>query len=369
MKILCDRQALAEAFATASLFAAKNSPKPILQNVKLEATGDDEVTLTATDLELGATVKVAKASVDKPGRVVLPAASFLAILRENGDEKIQIQETSKNIVVKGERSEYKLASEDAAEFPLVTAGELTSYHAMPADKFRECILRTEYAATESERYALAGVMFEMSAGKMIAVATDGRRLSKVEYVADSVGGHSISEGAAIVPSRALKAIAKAIANCEGPAKLAVRSNDILIQTEQATFYSRLLEGRFPRWRDVFPNRTQSHKFELAADSLLSTIRQAAIMTSEESAGVTFSFAAGQLSLESSTSGKGKATVTMPVSYDGEPVEITLSHPFVADFLKIVGETSVTLDIENSQNAAVLTAGSYGYVVMPLSKDR
>ena len=37
--------------------------------------------------------------------------------------------------------------------------------------------------------------------------------------------------------------------------IAARANDVLVKTPRTTIYSRLVEGRFPKWRDVFPQRT------------------------------------------------------------------------------------------------------------------
>ena len=63
---------------------------------------------------------------------------------------------------------------------------------------------------------------------------------------------------------------------------------------------------------------------------------------------------------------------MPISYDGPQIIVSLDHRFVLDFLKVLSpEQNITLDIENGETAVVFHAddGSYGYVVMPLSRDR
>ena len=122
MKILCDREKLAAAFQTAALFAPSRSPKPILQNVKLEVAKTGAIFM-ATDMEVGVRIAVEGVDVTKEGSAILPLANFGAILRESSDEKLQIEVTSKGTVIKGERSEFKLTSEDPAEFPAVAAFE------------------------------------------------------------------------------------------------------------------------------------------------------------------------------------------------------------------------------------------------------
>ena len=51
MKVICNRGALLEALTVAGSVAAARTPKPILQCVKLSASGN-ELTVSATDLEV-----------------------------------------------------------------------------------------------------------------------------------------------------------------------------------------------------------------------------------------------------------------------------------------------------------------------------
>ena len=51
--------------------------------------------------------------------------------------------------------------------------------------------------------------------------------------------------------------------------------------------------------------------------------------------------------------------------------LALDHRFVSDFLKVLDpEKVITFEIENADSAALLsTDDGYGYVVMPLARDR
>ena len=62
---------------------------------------------------------------------------------------------------------------------------------------------------------------------------------------------------------------------------------------------------------------------------------------------------------------------LPIPYEGEAIILTLDHRFVADFLKVLeAEKTFTVEIENEESAALFsTEDGYGYVVMPLARDR
>jgi DNA polymerase-3 subunit beta len=105
--------------------------------------------------------------------------------------------------------------------------------------------------------------------------------------------------------------------------------------------------------------------------MYSALRQAAIVSSDESRGVDFTFNQGSLVLSNSTAEVGQSRIEMPVPFDNDELTITLDHRYVADFLKVLQpDKTFTLDIENGDQAAYcVTDDNYGYVIMPLAKDR
>jgi DNA polymerase-3 subunit beta len=372
MKIVCDREKLFSAFQTAAVFASARSPMDILKNVKLEVDGQT-ATMMATDMEVGVRVAVTGVEVETPGAAILPVGNFGAILRENHDAQLKIEVTQRSTIVKGERSEFKLAGQDPDEFPAVAKFEEEKYHVIPAPLFRQILSRTEFATDmESSRYALGGVLIELDGNKIIAVGTDGRRLAKMEGPVEAVNGHRTGDNTTIVRTQSIRQMLRVISDSDGQVQLACRSNDVLVRTERVTCYSRLVEGRFPRWRDVFPSRRDAAKIEMPVGQLHSALRQAAVVTDAESRGIDFTFGEGTLMLAAATAELGQSRVEMPIAYDGPQIIVRLDHRFVSDFLKVLSpEQNVTLEIENGETAAVFLAdeATYGYVVMPLSRDR
>ncbi len=370
MKVTCDREALLAAFQTAAAVVPSRSPKPILQNIKLEVS-DQGAILLATDLEIGIRIQVPGIQVHTPGSAILPLGRFGSILRESSDDMLHLESDGQSTTVRGERSEFKLPSENPQEFPAVADFQEGAYHELSARLLRELIKRTIFATdNESSRYALGGVLLEMGPEKIVGVGTDGRRLAKMEVPAHSVGGHQSGDSMTIVPSKAMQLIERALTDGDAEIQLAARPNEILIRSPRATIYSRLVEGRFPKWRDVFPQRTNAAKVELTVGPLHSAVRQAAIVTSEESRGVDFNFKAGSLVLSGRAAELGQSRVELPIAYDGAELSITLDPRFVSDFLKVLDpEKVVTVELKDSESAAVCsTDDGYGYVIMPLARD-
>ncbi|MFM2094073.1 MAG: polymerase subunit beta [Planctomycetota bacterium] len=370
MKLQCNREALLAAFNVVANVVPSRSPKPVLMNVKLDAV-DQQVWLTGTDLEVAMRISVPDVEVEVPGSVLLPVGRFGLILRESNDQKLRLHVEANGTIVRGDRSEFKLAGGNPDEFPPVPSFEESRYQELSARLFKELIRRTVFATdTENSRYALGGVLLEFEQQKITAVGTDGRRLARMEGPSSSVGDHHLAEAMTIVPTRSMQLIDRALTDGDAEIRVATRGNDILVQTARATIFSRLVEGRFPRWRDVFPQRREAVSIQLPAGRLYSALRQAAVVASEDSRGVDFQFAGGSLILSASTAEIGQARVEMPIDYSGSPQQISLDHRYVSDFLRVLdSEKIVTFEMEGPEAAALLsTDDGYGYVIMPMARE-
>jgi DNA polymerase-3 subunit beta len=310
--------------------------------------------------------------VQVPGSAILQLSRFGPILRESSDEQLRLEADGQGTIVRGARSEFKLPGENPAEFPSVADFNEAKYHELPARLLRELIRRTTFATdNESSRYALGGVLLEFGEQQIIAVGTDGRRLAKMEVPAQSIGGHQTGDSMTIVPAKAMQLIERALTDGDAEIQVAARANEILVRSPRATIYSRLVEGRFPKWRDVLPQRSGTQKIELKVGALHSAVRQAAIITSEESRGVDFTFQDGTLILSGRAAEVGQSRVELPIGYDGPAISITLDPRYVNDFLKVLDpERNFTLDLKDAESAAVgQTDDGYAYVIMPLARDR
>ena len=370
MKVRLTREPLLAALQSASAVVPARSPKPVLSNVKLEAHGTSAV-LSATDLEVGIRIELEAVESGAAGAVLLPSGRLMAIVRESQPGTVfDIHSDGTAAIVKAPRSEFRLPAEDPLEFPAVATFPGGGCVELATPLVRELVRRTVFATdSESSRYALGGVLVEMAPGAVIAVGTDGRRLARMQGPAESKEG-GIGEAQPIVPARAMQLVERCLGGADQPVQLAVRGNEILVKTGGTTISARLVDGRFPRWRDVFPDRPDAMRVQLVAGPLLAAVRQAAIVTSEQSKGVDFSFEPGQLVLTGRSAESGESRVELPIDHSGATVRIKLDPRFMSDFLRVLDPgATVTVELTDAQSACVCTTeDGYGYVIMPLAAD-
>lgn len=371
MKITCQRDALSSAFSLAASIAPTRSPKEILQNVKITASAG-KLTLTATDMEVGIRLEVRDSvDIETEGTALLPVSRTMMLLRESNDETLSLLTDDTAVLIQGSHSKYRLPGINPDEFPPVSGFEEEKYHVIPRRLLREMIRRTAFATdAETSRYALGGVLLELEQDTVIAVGTDGRRLARMEGGGEAVGGHQTSGMSTIVPTRAIQLIERALDVSDETVDVAARPNDLLVRTSQAVIYTRLVEGRYPNWRQVFPHRERAVQLDMTVGPLFAALRQAAIVTDHESRGIRFTFADGTLKLEASTADIGESQVEIPIAYDGEPITMRMDHRYVADFCKVLdAETNFVLEIESGKSPALLTTeDGFAYVIMPMADD-
>ncbi|MEO2045709.1 MAG: DNA polymerase III subunit beta [Pirellulales bacterium] len=371
MKITCDREQLLQAFQTVATVAPSRSPKPILQNVKLEVS-DQGVELLATDLEIGIRHVVSGVDVQVPGSVILSVSRLGSIVRESTDEALQMEADHQGVTIRGLRSQFQLPVENSSEYPVVAAFKADNCYEVSSRLLRELIHRTIFATdNESSRYALGGVKLEFEESSVTAIGTDGRRLAKMSGPISRKGPPAEDHQTIIVPTKAMHLIEKALSPSDAEVQLVISGNELLVHTPKVTISARLLEGRFPDWRKVFPEQENSVQLELAVGSLHAAVRQAAIVTSEESRGVDFMFSEGMLVLSGRAAEIGQSRVELPIGYDGDALTTSLDPRFVIDFLKVLdADKTFTMKMKDADCAIVCsTDDGFGYVIMPLAKDR
>lgn len=372
MKLICDTKRLAEAFALVATVAPTRSPKEILRNVRLDATREG-ISLSATDMELAIRVTVPNVDVSKTGSVLLPVAKTAAILRETSEETIAIENRNGKTNLIGSRSKFTLLSESPDEFPVVNGDIGEKYHEIDAARLALLFHRTSFATDQdSSRYALQGVNLESDGNKLIAVATDGRRAVWAESAAVMVGEHCIKTGTAIIPLPATRVIERAcLGSRKGTAQIAVSLNDIVVQLPDCVLISRLVEGRYPNWRQIIPREEPQAIVTVPNGQLLNAVRQAAIATSSESRGMDFRLGESLLTLEARSAEVGESSVEIPVMSDllGDgPLVLRLDPRFVQDFCRVMGlEETLTISVLR-ENAPVRITSTDGYetVIMPMA---
>lgn len=369
MKAVLPRQEFLDALAAVSALTGTRTPKPIFACVRIAAEGDC-VELAATDGESGLRLRVTALSIKRPGVVIAPAERLLAIVRELGDVELKLESDERQLTVHGEGSEFHIFTAPVEDFPPVPALTEEADLVIDGRELRRMIALTIYAAArETSRYAINGILWEKQGKQLFLVATDGRRLARA-------GGSLIearsSDFQIILPSRALAVLERVFQppRQEGDWQVRVRvlPNQVLLAAGDRVLSTVLVEGVFPKYQEVIP-RASDKKARIGRDDLLSAVRRAALLTTEESRAVKLAFDRKKLVITSQAPEQGDARIELPIDLTGDAVEIGFNPIFLQDALRVFPHGEVFVELQESFRPGVLCGEDkteFLYVIMPVS---
>lgn len=366
MKATFSRKVLQAAFSVASQASPSSTPKEVLKNVLLTASGPNAY-LSASDGENSIRVKVANCEASQGGAVLLPASRFKTILSTVDSDDVAITVEGTKCKIKAGRSSLELTTIDPDTFPAVNEFAEKEYRVIAGHTLKEAIQRTVFATDiQSSRYVCGGVLFDFRDDKTCFVGTDAKRMAAVEVAmpSDEPRGDAIT---GVVPAAACRLIERCIEGDED-VLIAFTGNDVRVKCGNSTVTARLISGRFPQWEDVIP---ADHEFSvtLPCGQLMSAINQASLVLSVDSKGIDFHFDEGELKLTGTGQDVGGSEVELPVAWEHKALSITFDGKLILDFLKTLDAADpVELLLNGENDAGVFFAGNgYRYVVMPLAK--
>lgn len=371
MKITTDRSSLLAAVTAAAGGVATRTTKPVLTCLKAQADGDT-LALTATDLEGHVRVTVAGVRVDREGECLLPAAKLREWLSAAADGECRIDADADRVKVAAGRGKSELPAYPVAEFPDPPA--LTSEHPVTvtttAADLDLAFGRVAPAADrkDSTNFRLSGVLFCVKDGTLTLVATDSKRLS-VHPVPLTEKPDGASE--CLVPPKAVKLF---LGTCSGsePVTVTLSKSGAVFATGRAEVGTRLIEGRFPPYRDIIgQSRKQvKEKIDVPAADVLAAVKQAATFVDAESKRLEFAFSPGLLVVSAPASGSlGTGSVECAVEYAGPGTAFALDSQYIAEFLTAVKGGPggpVVLHAAGPDKPLLFRAGEFDHLIMPLS---
>lgn len=347
----------------------KKTTIPILSNVLIEA-GEDHITLTATDLELGIRCSC-PAKVKKPGSGTIPAKKLLDYVRllPEADVQLKILDNHWASLTCG-RSRTRIAGMSRESFPeLPETPEILTE--IPATALSSMIGKTIFAiSAEESRFTLNGALMVFKPGSVVMVATDGHRLSMVELTVDVPA--TATGFRALLPRKAMQEILKLASEAGPDAKIQFSGdeNHLFFRMGDRLLISRKLTGNFPDYERVLP-KDQPNVVSVPRDDMKAAIERVSQFADERSKAIRLQVAPGELKFYSSLSDTGESEESLGMEYDGPAVEIGFNAQYMLEFLRAVPETSVGFHFKDAVSAGELRpAGegvsyTYRYVVMPM----
>lgn len=364
MKVSVEKDELQKKLSDIQNIVEKKNTMPILNHFLLTAEKGGAY-ITATDLETAFKEPI-NLAIAEEGRMCIPARKLFEIVKEmDGEVNLESADTQW-VKVKSGKSNFRLASLSADDFPVWPSLESTEEMEIDSSLLFEMIDKSIYAAGESDtRYVLNGLLFHVKpGGALIVVGTDGHRLALSER---AIASTSKEEKKIIVSRKSVAELRRFLSDEEKPVKVVVGKNHVLFKIDDIQFLTRLIEGTYPNYEQVIP--TANEKILTVDRNLLTkSLRRVSIMSRERSNAVKVDINSSNMVISASNPDLGEASDEISASYSGEAMTMAFNARYVLDALNVMSSEKVILKLNEPLSPAMITEDGredYKCVVMPM----
>lgn len=375
MDVSVPQELLQRALGQVSRAVATKTTFPVLSNVLLEATADT-LKLAATNQEIGITSWV-PAKVDEAGSVTVDArllSEFVNTLPLDS-VRLSVEPGRYSLKVHGLGADAAINGIDADEFPVFpTIDDGAQSVRIDPQLLREMIGQVEFAAaSDDSRPVLTGVLMRFDGESVILAAADGFRLAVREGELLAPVGERLD---IIVPARALRELARIVGDRAEPVELMVTPNrgQLVVRTEDAEFFSRLIDGTFPDFRQIVP-REFATRLELGREDFLTAVRRAGFFARDNNDVVRIEaktgsdeLMPGNVEVSATAAERGSSQSEVAAAVHGPEGKIAFNSRYLLDVLTVLRSGRIMLGMNGANQAGVvrsLDSDSYSYVIMPM----
>lgn len=361
MKLVVSKQELQDRLSDIQNIVERRNTMPILSHFLLEADREGSF-ITATDVETGIKEPI-EVTVDKGGKLCIPARKLFEIVREiDGD--ITLKSEDLWLGVNAGKSSFRLACLAQEEFPVWPELKEAEEFQMDSSVLGQMIEKTVYSAGESDtRYALNGLLFNLTDSTLTVVGTDGHRMALIQR---QIPAAVSEEKKVIVPRKTVTELRKFLDKHDSISVL-IGKNHILFRIADIEFLARLIEGTYPSYSQVIPVSNEK-KLLVNRGEFIKALRRVSVMSRERSNAVKVDITAGLVTLSSSNPDLGEAKDEVKVQYEGEALSAGFNARYLLDVLSAMSSETVVFELQDQLSPTLLKEegdDTYKCVVMPM----
>lgn len=365
MKLTCEKTSLAEAINTVSKAVSTRTTLPILECILINVY-NDEITLTASDLDIGIKTAPIKANVSETGAFAIEARLFSEIIRKlNGDNvTIETNSDGKTAVIKCGYSEFTVMIQNPDDFPPLQEVEKDFSYKIKQVDLKNMINQTIFSvAMDESKPVLTGELMEIKNNSTNIVAVDGFRIScrraETPEIEKPVN--------VIIPAKTMREISRILSDSDEYTEIFITDKHVLFIVNGNTVVSRVIDGDYIKYEQTFTDEFGT-KIVVSKNELISALERASLISRDaRKMPVKFEISEGKIIITSQTE-MGKAHEEVDCTFEGSELKIAFNPRFLIEALKSVEDDDVSIQFNSSLSPCIIKpeeGDKYKYLILPL----
>jgi DNA polymerase-3 subunit beta len=379
MKFSCTQENLHQGLSVVSHIASKNINLPILGNVLIKA--DDKVLrFMSTNLEIAISC-IVRGKIEGQGEFTVPSKLFSDYVSLLPKERVDVHQEGNSLIAACGSYQTKLNGIVASEFPLIPSLEGQQKFTLKVTELRRAIGQVLFAVAPNEsRPEISGVLFKFNPSDdgvdLVLAATDSYRLAE-KIVKVNMGRSSAIKDVVhvIVPARTVAELIRILGvfkeGAENPEEMEIHigENQILFSYNNVELVSRTIEGKYPDYRQLIPERFET-EVVLSKDELSRAVKTTSLFSRTGLNDIHFTFdASGKVALRAVNSQTGEHAVDLDGAVTGKENAVTVNFKYFLDGVNNIESEQVRLQLIDGISPCLIRpvsdAAGYLYIVMPI----
>ena len=364
MKFITKKAHIVDSLQNAAAVAERRQTIPILANLRLK-TVDGKLEVTATDLEIQIKTFSELIEIEEEGETTVSARKMSELCRSLPEgENVNFSLSNGKLTVRSSNFHADFATISSDDFPEIEINEEQIPITVESNVLKRLLSKTSFSmASQDVRYYLNGMLLEIDGNKINGVATDGHRLalSSADINAADLDVRNI------LPRKAVLELSKLLSQNEGTVELLIGASYVDVRSENLSFSSKLIDGKYPDYNKVFPTGDPL-PLEISKEILQSALSRASVLSNEKYRGVRFQLSENKLKLTANNPEQESAEEEVEVIYKGSDLEVGFNIGYLLDVLNSIESETVSFEFYGEDSSCIIKEQNSEddvYVIMPM----
>ncbi len=362
MKLICDGLDLSDAVLKVSKALSTKSANPVLEGIKITASGDT-LTLLATDMEI-TIQKTIKADVFMEGETVVVGKYFVEFAKKLENEQVELSRLDDGkLEIKYSDSLSELSTYPINSYPKIDGEVCGDCFVIKQKDLKEIIEKTIFACSiDDSRPILKGCLFEIENNFLTVVALDGFRMSVIKKDVLATNNFKV-----IISARSLGEISRILENDDEDIKVFFNKNLLSIESNNTALISRLIEGEFVKYNHILPTNFEN-VVTVGKDALYKSIERASIVAKNDKYNIVKFDIKENIMTVSAKSEVGNVNENVNINLKGKDMSIAFNGKYLSDFLRITEDEAITLNLNSPIDPCIIKSNNndeFLYLILPV----
>ena len=337
--------------AVSRVISNKNT-LPILDNFLFELK-NDELIVTASDLETTLITTIPLDSSEGEGVIALPAKILTDTLKEFPEQPLTFEVDAQTLAVKlsTENGKFSIPGQNGDDYPKNPEQDHDSIVniTVASEVLLKGVNKTLFATADDElRPVMNGIFIELNNNDLTFVASDAHKLVRYKRL----DGRSEVESSFILPKKPASLLRNILPKEENPVLVEFDDKNAFFTLSNYKLICRLVEGKYPSYGSVIPT---NNPFKLTIDrvELYNTLKRVSVFSNPASNLIKFELNQNELvvsaqDIDFSISAREK----LMCQYEGEALEIGFKSVFLLEILQNISSANVVVALSDPTRAGL-----------------